>query len=100
MSENDENLKSVLMLKYAMRFRELYKEILQGGCFIVFAKEEALEYTINEFLTENPDVSSEIMCKVFYLIGDLSHNMNDNIQPLFKIDDLEDLGFENIINKS
>jgi len=83
-----------------MRFRELYKEIMQGGCFIVFAKEEALEHTRNEFLAENPDVSSEIMCKVFYLIGDLSYHMNNNIQPLFKIDNLEDLGFENIINKT
>lgn len=65
-----------LMLEYTMRFRKhTNNEIVESGTLTLFAKQIALKKTIDEFVEENPDVDKKSICNVFYLIGDLSHNM-------------------------
>jgi hypothetical protein len=79
--ENNENYTSQhreinkLMLKYVIRFREVCENLIHSGYMGVFAKQEALESITNEYLRDNPDVEPYITCKVFYIIGDLSHTM-------------------------
>lgn len=64
-----------LMLKYAIRFREVCTDLIDNGYMGVFAKQEALDVITKEYLSDNPDIDPYITCRVFYLIGDLSHHM-------------------------
>jgi hypothetical protein len=75
---------SGLMLKYGMRYRMIYTDLISNGYFGVFAKQEALEAVVKEYVAENPDVSPDITCKVFFLIGDLSGLMKST--PKFEFD--------------